>query len=184
MQSTGLTKEQKEYNDFDKRSKILLYTLFSFVPVIVIWLVASMFCADENGIPALIATIVLFAYTALFIVISVKLSNKRNRLHLLAYSKDEKNVRTGLFKDLWNEFEQNNFTWEYDGKTFYVEPYADSILFYFKRNKQYYTIEIDAKELYLNCESNSDGCREKYIPLQAFDNVDDVFSAIREFIEE
>lgn len=184
MQSTGLTKEQGEYQRFDKKSKILLYSMFSLIPVLVIWLFVSMHYNNENGIPALISTIILIVYTVLYIVISVKIYNKRNRLHLLAYGKEETTVRTGLFKDIWDEFEQNNFTWAYDGKTLYAEPHANSILFYLKRNKQYYTIEIDNKELYLNCESNSGGYSEKYIPLQAFNNVEDVFSTIREYIEQ
>lgn len=184
MQSTGLTKEQMEYQRFDKRSKILLYALFSLVPVIVVWLLISMHFADENGIPALIATVVLIAYTVLLIVACAKITNKRNRLQLLAYGKDESTVRTELFKDIWDELERNKFTWVYDGKTVNVEGRGDGLALYMTRNKKNYTIEVDKKELYLNCESNSGGYSEKYIPLQAFDNVDNVFSAIREFMEE
>lgn len=184
MQSTGLTKEQEEYQRFDKRSKMLLYPMLSLIPVIVIWLLVSMHYADENGIPALIATIVLIAYAALIIVVSVKISNRRNKLHLGAYGKEDSTIRTELFKDIWEEFERNKFTWVYDGKALYAEPSGDSIVLYIKRNKKYYTIEIDKKELHLNCESNPGGYTEKYIPLQELDNVEDVFSTIREFIGE
>ena len=154
------------------------------MPVIVVWLLVSMRYADENGIPALIATVVLIAYTVLFIAVSVKISNKRNRLNLLAYGKDDSTVRTGLFKDIWDELVRNEFIWVYDGITVNVEGLGDHLALYMTRNKKNYTIEIDKKELYLKCESNSGAFTDKYIPLQAFNNVDDVFSAIREFIEE
>lgn len=179
-----MTKEQMEYQRFDKRSKILLYALLSLMLVIVIWFGVSMYYADENGIPALIATVVLIAYTALFIVACAKISNKRNKLYQLAYGKEFTIIRTGVFKDIWEEFERNNFAWVYDGKTVNVESWGDYVALYITRNKKNYIIEIDNKELCLNCESNPGGYTEKSILLQAFDDVEGVFSAIREFIEQ
>lgn len=152
MDTDKLTTEQERYQRFDKRSRVLIYAMFSLLPILIVLFFICMHHADENGIPLLVIIVVLIVYTVCFIGVTSKIVNRRYRLHFLAYGNADLPERTGLFKDIWEEFERNDFKWEYDGKSHYAEPNKDSIVLSIKRKKKYFTVDIDANELYMAAE--------------------------------
>lgn len=179
-----LTEEQKEFLCFDKRrQKVNKIMLILFV-VLLICVVVSWHLANTSYIPALILTVAIISYS-IFAVFFVKNTRKRhNLLYAAAYGNSDEVAHNGLFGELWEEFEYNQFEGLTDGKVTYAATGNESIELTIQRKKREYIIEIDSRTLYMIVDEETNTPIEKEISLTEFADEGEVFAAIREFVEK
>ena len=92
-------------------------------------------------------------------------------------------VHSGLFGELWDEFEYNQFEGSIDGKVVFAETYNNTIDLVIVRCKREFLITIDKDTLSMIADEETDFPVEKEFSLSEMTDVGQVFAAIREFIE-
>lgn len=183
MKKREMTPAQREYIKFDHRRSVAIKCLIVWLVAILICLVAAFRAVDDNPTPLLLFLGVLIVYSIITVIICKYLARKHEKLYVAAYGNDPDIVRTGLFGELWQEFEWNQYEGLTDGKVVYAETHNNIIDLQIIRNKHEYLIEIDSEKLSMICDEESDDPIEKEIPLSEFKDVVEVFMAIRDFIE-
>lgn len=183
MRKRELTPAQKEYRLFDTRRGIIIKTLIVFLIAILVCFIAAFRLVDENPTPLLLLLGILIAYTIITIFICKHLAHKHSQLYVAAYGNDTDIIRNGLFGEIWQEFEWNQYEGLTDGKVVFAETHNNTIDLQIIRNKHEFCIEVTYKAVYMICDEETDAPIEKEISLSDFNNVGDVFLAIREFIE-
>lgn len=183
MRKREMTQAQKEYRRFDVRRGIIIKTLVVFLVAILVCFIAAFRVVDENPTPLLIFLGILIVYTIITIFACRHLAQKHGQLYVAAYGDDTDVIRNGLFGELWQEFEWNQYEGLTDGKVVFAQTHNDTIDLQIIRHKHEFSVEITSDRLYLICDEETDTPIEKEIFLSAFNDVGDVFLAIREFIE-
>ena len=100
-----------------------------------------------------------------------------------AYGKEKDIVRTGLFGEIWEEFEWNQFEGLADGKIVFAETHNNTIELEIIRHKHEFNITIDSEAVYMVMDDETDNPVEKEMPLSKIIDVGQVFAIIREFVE-
>lgn len=113
MRKKELTPEQKEYQKFDKLRGYIVITMVVLLVSALICFGSSLSIVDENPKPLLLFTGILVVLTLIIIFICRYLVRKGERLYIAAYGNDTDVIRTGLFGEIWQEFEWN----QYEGLT-------------------------------------------------------------------
>ena len=121
--------------------------------------------------------------TIITIFICRHLARKGEQLYIAAYGNDKDIIRNGLFGELWQEFEWNQYEGLTDGKVVFAQTHNNTIDLQIIRHKHEFSVEITSDGLYLICDEETDAPIEKEIPLSDFKDAGEVFLAIREFIE-
>lgn len=184
MRSKQLTQEQEEYLRFDRhRQATNIFMLILFV-VLLISVAVSWHLANITYVPALIITGVFLAYSVGVYFYTKNTKKKHDFLYAAAYGASVEVAYDGLFGELWEEFEYNQFEGLTDGKVTYAATGGESIELNILRKKREYIIEIDSKALYMIVDEETDTPIEKEIPLSEFTDMGEVFSAIRKFVEQ
>ena len=183
MRNRELTQEQKKYREFDKRRNVILKIIIGFLIVIVGCFMGAFCAADENPTALLLCTGILVVYTVIIIFICRYLTRKQGMLYAAAYGNDASVIRTGLFGELWKEFEWNSYEGLTDGRVVFAETHNNMIDLQIIRNKHEFCIEIDCESVCMICDEETDDPIEKEMPLSDFQNVGEVFLTIREFME-
>lgn len=179
MRSKQLTKEQEEYLCFDRhRQAANRIILILFVCVAVSW-----HLANTTYVPALIITGVFLTYSVGAYFYTNCTKKKHDLLYAAAYGASVEVAHDGLFGELWEEFDYNQFEGLTDGKVTYAVAGSESIELNIMRRKREYIIEIDSMALYMIVDEETDSPVEKEIPLSEFTDIGEVFVAIREFVE-
>ena len=177
------TDAQINYKKFDKASKIIttlillvgLATLTSFL--------ISMIYIEDNLIPVLVSVATLAVWFVALCAVASKLNSKRLILYEAAYGKEKDIVRTGLFGEIWEEFEWNQFEGLADGKIVFAETHNNTIELEIIRHKHEFNITIDSEAVYMVMDDETDNPVEKEMPLSKIIDVGQVFTIIREFVE-
>ena len=183
MRSKKLTPEQKEYRRFDKLRGYIVITMVVLLVSALICFGSSLSIVDENPKPLLLFTGILVVLTLIIIFICRYLVRKGERLYIAAYGNDTDVIRTGLFGEIWQEFEWNQYEGLTDGKVVFAETHNNTIDMQIIRKKHEFSICIDCEAVYMICDEETDAPIEKELPLSDFKDVGEVFLAIREFIE-
>ena len=183
MQNRELTPEQKEYRRFDKHRGYIVKTMVIFLVATLICFGGSLSVVDENPKPLLLFTGILIVLTIITIFICRNLARKGEQLYVSAYGNDTDIIRTGLFGEIWQEFEWNHFEGLTDGKVVFAETHNNTIDLQIIRKMHDFHVCIDCEAIYMICDEEIDMPIEKEIPLSHFEDVGEVFGAIREFIE-
>ena len=183
MLNRELTPAQKEYRRFDARREVIIKTLIVFLVAILICFIAAFRVVDENPTPLLLFVCMLIVYTIITILICRHLAHKHGQMYVAAYGNDTDIIRNGLFGELWQEFEWNQYEGLTDGKVIFAETHNNTIDLQIIRKKHEFSICIDCKAVYMICDEETDTPIEEELPLSDFKDVGEVFLAIREFIE-
>ena len=183
MLNRDMTPAQKEYRRFDKRRGYIVITLVVFLVAVLICFGGSLSIVDENPIPFLLFAGILIVFTTITIFICRYLARKGERLYVAACGNDKDIVRNGLFGELWQEFEWNQFEGLTDGKVVFAETHNNIIDLQILRKEHEFDICIDCEAIYMICDEETDAPIEKEIALSNFKDVGEVFLTIREFIE-
>lgn len=183
MRSKQLTQAQEEYQRFDKHRQVANRIILILFVAILVCVAVSWHLANITYVPAMIITSIFLAYSvvAYFYIKSTK--KKHDLLYAEAYGASVEVTHNGLFGELWEEFEYNQFEGLTDGKMTYAATGGESIELNILRNKREYIIEIDSKALYMIVDEETNTPIEKEIPLYEFTDIGEVFVAIRDFVE-
>lgn len=183
LRKRDLTPAQKEYQQLDKRTQIIFSTLIALFDIILACFIGSFCFADKNPAPLLISFFILILYTIITIFIGRHLVRKQRQLYVVAYGDDTDCIRTGLFGDLWQEFEWNQFDGLTDGEVAFAETHNNTIDLQIIRKKHEFDICIDCEGVCMICDEETDTPIEKEIALSNFKDVGEVLLAIRAFVE-
>lgn len=183
MRKRKLTQAQKEYRRFDVHRGIIIKTLLVFLTAILVCFIAAFLNVDNDPAPLLFCVGILIIYTIITIFVCLHLARKHGQLYVAAYGNDTDNIRNGLFGELWQEFEWNQYEGLTDGKVVFAQTHNNTIDLQIIRHKHEFSVEITSNGLYLISDEETDTPVEKELPLSGFENVGDVFAAIRTFIE-
>lgn len=183
LRKRELTPAQKEYRQFDTRMGITIKTLIVFLVSILICFIAGLRTPDEDPALLLLFFVILIVHTIITIFIYRHLARKHGQLYAAAYGNDIDISRSGLFGDIWQEFEWNQFEGLTDGKVVFAQTHNNTIDLQIIRKKHEFDICIDCEAVYMICDAQTDTPIEKEIALSNFKDVGEMFLAIREFIE-
>lgn len=183
MRKRELTQAQREYRRFDVRRGIIIKTLVVFLVAILVCFVTAFRNVDKNPALLLFCLGILIVYTVITIFVCLHLARKHGQLYVAAYGNDTDVIRNGLFGELWQEFEWNQYEGLTDGKVIFAETHNNTIDLQIMRKKHEFNICIDCEAVYMICDEETDTPIEKELPLSDFKDVGEVFLAIREFIE-
>ena len=183
MRKRELTQAQKEYRRFDVRRGVIIKTLVVFLIAILVCFIAAFRNVGQDPTPLLCCLGVLIVYTVITIFICLHLARKHGQLYVAAYGNDTDIIRNGLFGELWQEFEWNQYEGLTDGKVVFAETHNNTIDLQIMQKKHEFNICIDCEAVYMICDEETDIPIEKELPLSDFKDVGEVFLAIREFIE-
>lgn len=183
MRKRELNPAQKEYRRFDVRRGYIVITLVIFLVATLICFGGSFSIVDENPKPLLLFTCILIVLTIITAFICRYLARKGEQLYVAAYGNDTDIIRSGLFGELWQEFEWNQFEGLTDGKVVFAETHNNTIDLQIIRKKHEFAICMDREAIYMICDEETDTPIEKEIALSNYKDVGEVFLAIREFIE-
>lgn len=184
MRNKELTPEQKEYKRFDKHRGIIIKTLVVFLVAILICFIAAFRNVDKDPAPLLYCLGILIVYTVTTIFICLHLARKGEQLYVAAYGNDTYVIRTGLFGEIWDEFEWNQYEGLSDGKVVFAETHNNTIDLQIIRNKHEFCIEVNCECIYMICDEETDTPVEKEVPLSELKDVGDFFLTVRDFVEE
>lgn len=183
MRNRELTQAQKEYRRFDVRRGIIIKTLIVFLVAILVCFIAAFSNVDKDPAPLLFCLGILIVYTIITIYVCLHLARKHGQSYVAAYGNDTDITRNGLFGELWQEFEWNQYEGLTDGKVVFALTHNNTIDLQIIRHRHEFIVEITCDSLYLICDEETDTPIEKEWPLSSFGNVEDIFTAIRAFIE-
>lgn len=183
MQNRELTPAQKEYRRFDTRRGIIIKTLIVFLVAILVCFVAAFQVVDKTRTPLWGSLDMLIVYTIITIFVCTHLAQKHGQLYFAAFGNDTDIICTGLFGEIWQEFEWNQFEGLTDGKVIIAENHNKTIELQILRKNHEFHICIDCEAVYMLCDEETSTPIEKEIALSNFKDVGEVFLAIREFIE-
>lgn len=183
MRHKGLTEDQRKYKVFDQRRQIAIKIMITFLIVILVCFVTAFRMVDKDPTPLLLYTGILVAYAIITIFVCRYLVRKHEELFIAAYGNDSAIIHTGLFGEIWQEFEWNQFEGLTDGKVVFVEKHNNTIELEIVRNKHEFDITIDKDAVYMVMDDETDMPVEKEIPLAEMADLGQVFTAIRKFVE-
>ena len=183
MRKRELTPAQKEYRRFDVRRGIIIKTLVVFLVAILVCLIAAFRNVNKDPAPLLFCLGILIVYTVITIFVCLHLARKHGQLYVAAYGNDTYIIHNGLFGEIWQEFEWNQYEGLTDGKVVFAQTHNNTIDLQIIRKKHEFSICIDCEAVYMICDEETDAPIERELPLSAFKDVGEVFLAIREFME-
>lgn len=183
MRKRELTQAQKDYREFDNRRCIIVKFLIIFLVALLVCLVTAFHSADDYPILVPLFLGILIAYTIITIFVCRHLARKHGELYVAAFESHTDIIHTGVFGKLWEEFECNQFEGLTDGKVVFVQAHNNIIDLSIIRHKHEFDITIDSDAIYIVMDEETDSSVEREIPLSEMTEVDQVFVAIREFVE-
>ena len=127
MRKRELTPAQKEYRQFDKHRGIIIKTLIVFLVSILICFIAAFRNVDKDPAPLLFCLSTLIIYTIITILVCLYLARKHGQLYVAAYGNDTDIIRNGLFGEIWQEFEWNQYEGLTDGTVVFAETHNNTI---------------------------------------------------------
>ena len=183
MRKREPTPAQEEYRRFDTRRGYIVIIMVVFLVATLICFGGSLSVADEDPKLLLLFAGILILLTIITIFICRYLARKGEQLYVAAYGNDTDIIRNGLFGELWQEFEWNQYEGLTNGKVVFAETHNNTIEMEIIRKKHEFNICIDCEVVYMICDEETDAPIEKEISLSDFNDVGEVFLAIRGFIE-
>ena len=184
MRKRELTPAQKEYRRFDTRRGIIIKTLIVFLVSILICFIAAFRNVDKDPAPLLFCLSTLIIYTIITILVCLYLARKHGQLYVAAYGNDTDVIRNGLFGEIWQEFEWNQYEGLTGGKVVFAETHNNTIDLQIIRDKHEFCIEVNYESVYMICDEETDTPIEKEVPLSELKDVEDFFLTVRDFIEK
>ena len=175
------TEAQRAYKRFDRRSKLISTALLA---VGVLCLGFVLICERLDSLIGLLVSIAaLAAWFVALCVIVTRLNKTRIHLHHQAYGADEDSVHTGLFGELKQEFEWNQFEGMTDAKVIFAEAHGNTIELELRRSSRTIHIAIDPVAALLVIEEESADPKEIELYLSDFADTSQLFISIRNIVE-
>lgn len=176
------TKEQEKYKAFNRKTKVITSMLL-VVGCICLCAFLISFKNAESIVSVLFTVLLLAIWLVVLCVTASKFNTARIKLYEKAYGKEDDLMRTGLFKEIWEEFEWNQFEGLINGKVIFAETHNNTIELAIIRKGHEFNITVDKDALYMLMDDETDTPVECEIPLVQMDNFAQFVSAVREFVE-
>lgn len=176
------TEARKAYKHFDRRSKLISTALL--VAGIICLAFFQFFLFLDSLIPTLIAITALVIWFIALCVIVTRLNRTRQILYHQAFGDVGATEHTGLFKELMEEFERNNFDGLTDAEVIFAEAHSNSIELELHRRRRTYHVVIDPGAVFLVAEEESANPREYEFPMANFHDIGQIFHSIRNVVEQ
>lgn len=178
MKKIKRTKTEAAYKQFEKRSRICLFSLLSIIIASVVWLVIA-----QNAVSEIEFIGLILLETILIILVSSAVTKKRNKYLQLIIEERNSIVRTGLFKEIYEEYLHDGFEFNisYD-KLLHEEYCNNSFDIGVQRNKHEFLIEIDENAMSIIVDEETNNPIEIEYPLSKFSTTEQLYSAINDFI--
>lgn len=183
MNKSKQTESKIKYKKFNKASKIITTFILLIGLIALTSFLFSIIYIESNLIPVLVSVGLLVLWFVALCAVASKLNSKRIVLYEAAYGKEKGVTNTGLFGEIWEEFEWNQFEGLTDGKVVFAETHNNTIELEIIRHKHEFNITIDKDALYMVMDDETDAPVEKEIPLSDMTEIGQVFTVIREFVE-
>lgn len=183
MNKSKQTDAQINYKKFNKTSKIIATLILLVGLAALTSFLIAMIYIEDNQIPVLASVGALAVWVVVLCAVASKLNSKRLILYEVAYGEEKDIVRTGLFGEIWEEFEWNQFEGLTEGKIVFAETHNNTIELEIIRHKHEFNITIDSEAVYMVMDDETDNPVEKEMPLSKITDVGQVFTIIREFVE-
>lgn len=175
------TDAQKAYKRFDRKCKLISTALLCAGAICLTFILIFQQLNDLTPLLISIAALVIW-FIALCVIVA-RLDRTRLILYHRAYGPDEASDHTGLFRELMEEFEWNQFEGLTDAKVLFAEAHSSSIELELCRRKRTYHIVIDPGAVFMVMDEESADSIEMEHPLSDLHDVGEVFTAIRTFVE-
>ncbi len=178
-----VTQAQKEYRKFDATRQRAIRILTALFVAIVSTFFCGMKLAKEDCTLLLLSIGMLVVYTIVAIVLCSRLARRHEELYSAAYGKETQMPRTGLFAQLWEEFEDKQFEGWFDGKIAFSVAHNNCIDLTIVRNKHEFSILIDKDLVSILADEETDHPAEVEIPLSELSGIPHFLSTIQEIMQ-
>ena len=183
MSKVRQTAQQQKYRAFDRKSKMISTLILAVGLIVLIGVFIWFGYAEESITPFLISLGFLAVWFVVLCIIVSRLNSQRIKLCEAAYGKEEDPVCSGLFGELWEEYEWNQFEGLIDGRITFSEAHNGIIELEITRHKHDFHITVDQDAVYMVMDEETDTPLEKVIPLSELMELGQVFSDIQGFVE-
>lgn len=183
MKSTQSDAEKK-YQHFDKIRRRIITALIYTLIVLVVFVIIGFKVVDSTYIPLLIAVSLLAIFSFITFLICRKLASTHTTLYFEAYGNSTDLIKTGIFKELWDEYDDNQFEGLFDSKTKikFMETHNNIIDIIVIRNHHEIAIEINQKTIDLIVDEESDSPIYHSIEMNSISSIDVFSECINDFI--
>jgi hypothetical protein len=119
------------------------------------------------------------------------LRKKISDLKIEAYGKEGEFSRTGLFKEIWDDYEYNQFEGYFDDpssiykvKIDFIDDHNNTIDVVLLYKKHEFIIQFDEESIQIIADEETDTPKEKILLLSELHNTEEVFFQIKSFISD
>ena len=177
---TALSDTERKYKNFDKWSKFFVWPLV--LPAAILTL-ALIFAKDDATM--IFIAVLLIVWTIVMIVACSLIGKRRAALEEKLWEERNSIRRTGVFKELYEEFRHDGLEFRVLSDEFLFDDcHKNSIEFGFIRNGHEFMVLIDENAVSVLVDEETDHPAEKEIPLAEIKSVDHFYEVLNGFAEE
>ncbi len=127
---------------------------------------------------------ILSALIVIIIFTSAKIANKQNNYLTLLSEERNTIVRTGLFKQIYDEYLQDGFEFNLSfDKLLFQEYYNNALDIGIMKNHHEFLIEIDEQQMTIIVDEETETSLSAEFILSDISTIDEFYSIINEFIK-
>lgn len=176
----ALSETERKYKCFDKWSKVFAWPLVIPVPILSCFLI---FTKDDTVF--LISALLLIGWTAVIIAACSLIAKKRTALEKTLWEERNTVKRTGIFKELYEEFRHDGFEFHICSDKFLFDDCHRSVIeCAFLKNRHEFSLLIDENAVSILVDEETDHPAEQEIPLSKIASVDAFYQMINQFVSE
>ncbi len=177
-----VTPAQKEYRRFEAKRQRTVMVLVVLLVAILLCVAAGFKIVNQNAVLLLLALGVLGVYILVVMSICQYLARKQRQLRTAAFGSCEDMPRTGLFAELWDEFEDKQFEGWFEGKIQFAQSHNNCIDLILVRNRHEFAVFVDADTVSVIIDEETEEPVEMEMPLSDFRDLGHLISAIQDII--
>lgn len=171
---------ERRYKSFHKWSQIIVWPLVLPVPVLSCFLI---FTKDDAVF--LVSAILLMLWTVVIIAAFAAIAKKRAALEEKLWEERNAIKRTGIFKELYEEFRHDGFEFHIrSDKYLFGDCHRNIIECAFLKNGHEFSVEIDENAVSILVDEETDHPAEREIHLSEIKSVNCFYEMVNDFVSE
>ncbi len=178
MKKTDHAKTESAYMRFEKRSKIWAFSMVALIAASVVPYVIS----KSDGAKLLLIILIVLEIVLIVLVSSYIVKKRNLYLQLLTIERNAI-IRTGVFKEIYDEYLHDGFEFNiaFD-KLQHIEYHNNSIDILLQRNGHEFSIVIDESIMLIIIDEETDHPVKAEYQLSSFSSIEQIYCALNEFI--
>ncbi len=187
MPKREFSEAEKRYRAFDKRRSVLTRILSFLHHVNIVFIAIGFYGLKFSSYKLLLFSGCTFLLLILIdILVSRKLRTREKKLYVEAYGEDTEYERSGLFKEIWSQYEYDGFERIVDSRTKckYIDDYKNTIDLHLVRRRHEFNIMIDETGVHFLADDETDFPIEYTVPLSDLKSLEDFYDCVRKFVLE